>query len=106
MDRGVLKRIVGAGIAALMILSLTGCAGDAKDGTVKDGTVKDATVKGGLIPLDDRKYLYYMDYNDRMLSEELANVKKYDDLYDEFNYDPVYYSKPQLSEAQIQNMFK
>jgi len=50
--------------------------------------------------------LYYMDYNDRMLSEELANVKKYDDLYDEFNYDPVYYSKPQLSEAQIQNMFK
>ena len=50
--------------------------------------------------------LYYMDYNDRMLSDELANVKKYDDLYDEFNYDPVYYSKPRLSETQIQNMLK
>jgi len=74
MDRGVMKRIVGAGLAALMIISLTGCEGAAKDGTVKDGTVKDAAVKGGLIPLDDRKYLYYMDYTKDYYGQEVRDA--------------------------------
>lgn len=74
MDRGVLKRIAGAGLVALLILSLTGCEDAAKDGTVKDGTVKDATVKGGLISLDDRKYLYYMDYTKDYYGQEVRDA--------------------------------